>query len=194
MPSVAAATRGFVFSSDLGYMALAWTEDRLSRLTFGRASAAAAIADLEASAGECCFARANDLPAWIATLVEQLQAYAAGDAVVFGKVPLDETHLTRFGQEIIAACRAIPRGNVRTYAQLAASAGSPGAARAVGNVMAQNRFPIIVPCHRVVGSSGSLGGFSAPDGITMKRRMLTMEGAMEERIVRPVRRQKYALA
>src|SRR5437762_530922 len=64
-----------------------------------------------------------------------------------------------------------------TYGDLSAAAGAPGAARAVGNVMAQNRYPIIVPCHRVVGSAGSLGGFSARDGISMKRRMLEMEGA-----------------
>jgi methylated-DNA-[protein]-cysteine S-methyltransferase len=69
------------------------------------------------------------------------------------------------------------RGRVRTYGELAAAAGSAGAARAVGSVMAKNRHPIIVPCHRVVGSAGSLGGFSARDGINMKRRMLELEGA-----------------
>src|SRR5205807_3041274 len=85
--------------------------------------------------------------------------------------------LSALPQRVVSACRRIDRGRVRSYGELAAAAGSLGAARAVGNVMAQNRYPIIVPCHRVVGSAGSLGGFSALDGISMKRRMLAMEGA-----------------
>jgi len=64
-----------------------------------------------------------------------------------------------------------------TYGELADLAGYPGAARAVGSVMSSNRYPIIIPCHRVVGSAGSLGGFSAPQGISLKERMLTLEGA-----------------
>jgi methylated-DNA-[protein]-cysteine S-methyltransferase len=65
---------------------------------------------------------------------------------------------------------------VSTYGDLAAAIGSPGAARAVGSVMARNCFPLIVPCHRVLGAGGSLGGYSAPDGLRMKRRLLAMEG------------------
>src|SRR5207248_10965245 len=92
-------------------------------------------------------------------------------------VPLDLSRLSEFQNRVVRACRRIARGRVRTYGELAAACGSPGAARAVGTVMAKNRYPIIVPCHRVVGSAGSLGGFSARDGINMKRRMLEMEGA-----------------
>ncbi|MEO1971721.1 MAG: MGMT family protein, partial [Pirellulaceae bacterium] len=61
-----------------------------------------------------------------------------------------------------------------SYAGLAVAAGSPAAARAVGNVMRTNRYPLLIPCHRVVGS-GSLGGYSAPDGLDMKQRLLQME-------------------
>src|SRR5262249_44145452 len=107
----------------------------------------------------------------------RLQSYAAGNDESFGDVPLDLSHLSAFQGRVVRACRKISRGRVRSYGELAAVAGSPGAARAVGNVMAQNRYPIIVPCHRVVGSAGALGGFSARDGISMKRRMLEMEGA-----------------
>jgi methylated-DNA-[protein]-cysteine S-methyltransferase len=100
------------------------------------------------------------------------------------------THLSAFQNRVVRTCRRIGRGRVKSYGELASACGSPGAARAVGNVMATNRYPIIVPCHRVVGSAGSLGGFSARDGINMKRRMLEMEGAMIKKTRRTPRAQR----
>ncbi len=86
---------------------------------------------------------------------------------------------TAFQRAVIDHCRRIPRGEVLTYGQLAERAGYPRSARAVGNVMATNRVPLIVPCHRVVGAGGNLGGFSAPQGLQMKRRLLRLEGSLE---------------
>ena len=63
----------------------------------------------------------------------------------------------------------------RSYGEVAAAAGSPGAARAVGQVMAANRTPLIVPCHRVLAAGGKIGGFSAPQGLALKRRLLALE-------------------
>jgi methylated-DNA-[protein]-cysteine S-methyltransferase len=171
-----ATTGAHVFPSDLGWMAIAWSGDRLARFTFGHPSAAAAIASLEAD-GQFAASDAASPPAWIVQLAARLQSYAAGNEEQFDDVPLDLSHLSAFQNRVVRTCRRISRGRVRSYGELAAASGSPGAARAVGNVMAQNRFPIIVPCHRVVGSAGSLGGFSARDGISMKQRMLAMEGA-----------------
>ena len=94
----------------------------------------------------------------------------------FSDVPLALDHLTPFGRRVVAACRRIPWGQTRSYGELAAECGSPGAARAVGSVMAKNRYPLIVPCHRVLAAGGELGGYSAPDGLKMKRRLLAMEG------------------
>ena len=76
---------------------------------------------------------------------------------------------------MVMECRKIPYGKTLSYGQLAAKAGRPGAARAVGNHMAGNRTPIIVPCHRVLPSGGGLGGFSAAGGVALKRRLLEME-------------------
>jgi methylated-DNA-[protein]-cysteine S-methyltransferase len=173
-----AASTTFVhaFPSELGFMALAWQGDRLVRSTFGHPSAASAAASLEED-GIDGTAETRPLPGWIEDLVTRLQCYAAGNDERFDDVPLDLSHLSHFQSRVVRCCRRIDRGRVRTYADLAAAAGSSGAARAVGNVMSHNRYPIIVPCHRVVGSAGSLGGFSARDGINMKRRMLQMEGA-----------------
>jgi methylated-DNA-[protein]-cysteine S-methyltransferase len=168
-------TATHVFPSDLGWMAIAWKANCVTRFTFGQPSAAAALADLGAEGNGNV--AADDLPAWVAELVSRLQAYAAGGDESFGDVPVALDHLSEFQKRVVRACRSIRRGKVRMYGELAAAAGSPGAARAVGNVMAQNRYPILVPCHRVVGSAGSLGGFSARDGISMKRRMLELEGA-----------------
>jgi methylated-DNA-[protein]-cysteine S-methyltransferase len=165
-----------VFASEMGWMALAWNGESLTRFTFGHPSAAAAIASLEADEGWTT-SGSKAAPKWIAELAGRLQSYAAGNDECFDDVPLDLSHLSAFQTRVVRTCRRIGRGRVRSYGELAAAAGAPGAARAVGNVMAQNRYPIIVPCHRVVGSAGSLGGFSARDGISMKRRMLEKEGA-----------------
>jgi methylated-DNA-[protein]-cysteine S-methyltransferase len=69
----------------------------------------------------------------------------------------------------------VPRGQVRTYSWLAASMGAPAAPRAAGTACARNPLPVIVPCHRIIRSSGGLGGFGG--GLALKRRMLEMEGA-----------------
>jgi len=165
-----------VFPSNLGWMALTWSDERLTRFTFGHPSAAAAIASLE-SDDEWQTGDASALPGWVASLVNRLQSYSIGEEQHFDDVVLDLGHLSPFQTRVVRACRRISRGRVRSYGELAAAAGSPGAARAVGSVMAKNRFPIIVPCHRVVGAGKSLGGFSARDGLNMKRRMLELEGA-----------------
>lgn len=86
----------------------------------------------------------------------------------------DFSGVSRFTQKILAACAKIRFGEVKSYGELAAFAGAPGAARAVGQVMAHNRFAIFFPCHRVVGANGRLGGFTG--GIRIKRRLLEFEG------------------
>ena len=74
------------------------------------------------------------------------------------------------------ACLAVPYGQVRTYGELARQTGSVGSARAVGGIMASNPIPIVIPCHRVVGSDGKLHGYGSPGGVDDKARLLTLEG------------------
>jgi len=164
-----------VFPSDLGWMALTWAGEWLTRVTFGHPSAAAVISSLEVEDNWAATEPVN-APKWIAQLAVRLQSYAAGKAEEFDDAPLELSHLSPFQKKVVQACRRIKRGKVRSYGELAAAAGSPGAARAVGSVMSRNRFPIIVPCHRVIASGRLLGGFSARDGLNMKRRMLALEG------------------
>ena len=107
-------------------------------------------------------------------LAARLAGFYAGWAEDFGDVELDLSELTPFGRELCDTLRAIPRGEVVTYGELAALAGRPGAARAAGTFCAQNRFPAIVPCHRVV-AAGGIGGYGSL-GLDYKRRLLEFEG------------------
>jgi methylated-DNA-[protein]-cysteine S-methyltransferase len=112
---------------------------------------------------------------WLDVLAARLEAYAEGQPDDFRDVKINLDRHTRFQRQVLRTCRRIGYGHRASYADLAARCGSPGAARAVGNVMANNRLPLIVPCHRVVGSAGRLGGFSAPGGLATKRRLLELE-------------------
>jgi methylated-DNA-[protein]-cysteine S-methyltransferase len=170
------------FLTELSWMAVAWRDGELEGNAFGHASRRSA---------ELCLARipglpqsfcridvdnqANESPVWVAELIDKLRRYAEGEPVDFSSVPLALDHLTSFARHVVGACRRIPWGQTRSYGELAAECGSPGAARAVGSVMAKNRYPLIVPCHRVLAAGGELGGYSAPDGLKMKERLLAME-------------------
>jgi O-6-methylguanine DNA methyltransferase len=111
----------------------------------------------------------------VSDVIDRLVRFLDGEPVDLRDIPLALDHLSPFQQRVVAACRAIPYGATRTYGAVAAAAGSAGAARAVGQVMAGNRHPLVVPCHRVVAAGGKLGGFSAPQGLALKRRLLALE-------------------
>jgi methylated-DNA-[protein]-cysteine S-methyltransferase len=168
----------YVFPSDLGWMAVAFRGDCLARITFGHPSSAAAAAALATEAD--FVADERQLPPAISAIVDRLQRFAAGEADDFRDVELDLGQLTEFQLRVVKACRKIKAGQSRSYADLAAVAGSPRAARAVGNVMRSNRYPLIVPCQRVIGSNGKLCGFTSPQGLAMKERLLEREGAMSK--------------
>lgn len=104
----------------------------------------------------------------------QLQRFFDGCPVAF-RVRLDLSGRTDFQRDVLLACAAIPFGETLTYGQLAELVGHPGAARAVGSVMASNLIPIVIPCHRVVAANRQLGGFSAPGGTDTKKRLLQLE-------------------
>jgi O-6-methylguanine DNA methyltransferase len=104
-------------------------------------------------------------------LTEKVAAALAGERV---EVPLDLIQATPFQRRVLETVKGIPRGEVRPYVWVAREAGSPGASRAVGNVMANNPVPLIVPCHRVVRNDGRTGSYAF--GAGEKVRLLKLEG------------------
>ena len=105
-----------------------------------------------------------------------LGRYFAGEQVFFS-LPISRSDFTPFQSAVYLAVESIPYGSVKSYGEIAKQIGRPGAARGVGTAMSRNPLPIIIPCHRVVGVSGSLTGYSAPGGIMSKQWLLLMEGA-----------------
>ncbi len=106
-----------------------------------------------------------------------VQAYLGGCYVNFEEIPVN-WHLvakTEFQLKVWQACRRIAYGSVLTYGELARQIRLANAARAVGAAMRQNPIPLLIPCHRVVGTRGQLTGYSAPGGVATKRRLLEME-------------------
>ncbi|MBW3583995.1 MAG: methylated-DNA--[protein]-cysteine S-methyltransferase [Euryarchaeota archaeon] len=116
----------------------------------------------------------EDPPEHSAPAVDALRRYFEGDGDAFRGLPL-APHGTPFQMAIWQSCAEIPFGKTVTYGDLAAKAGRPGAARAVGGAMNRNPLPLIVPCHRVVGSGGDLTGYGM-GGLGVKRWLLEHEG------------------
>lgn len=109
-----------------------------------------------------------------------LVRYVAGESVDWPTLPLAWNSVTPFRRKVLQALRAdVHAGAVTTYGDLAACVGSPAAARAVGGAMATNPWPLLVPCHRVLGGGGRLGGFSGA-GLPMKRWLLDHEGCADK--------------
>jgi methylated-DNA-[protein]-cysteine S-methyltransferase len=179
--SSASANALAVFPTELGWMALATRDGRLVRLTIGHDSPERARADLRKllglAAADCRAEEASDAGADVVSLVERLADFAAGSRDDFLDIPVAIDHCPPFSKRVLAACRKIPYGRTQSYAELAVVAGSPRAARAVGRAMATNPLPLVIPCHRVLGSGGKLGGYSAAGGLSLKRRLLDLEGA-----------------
>jgi methylated-DNA-[protein]-cysteine S-methyltransferase len=176
------SVRVTAFETALHWMAIAWDADKLQGVVFGhptRRKAEDAVMRVQRlPRQECCIVAEealDDAPQWVRQLVDDLRRFADGDPVDFSYVPISQMHLTLFGRRVVAACRRLRWGQTSSYSALAAKCGASGAARAVGTVMAKNRFPLVVPCHRVLAAGGKLGGYSAPGGLQTKRQLLGIE-------------------
>ncbi len=162
--------RFHIVDTALGWQGLVLSPAGLRAVTLPRRDREAALAEVLALGAreEARHDELGDLP-------ERLRRYARGEPVAFPDA-LDFAAATPFQRAVWLATREIPCGQTRSYGWLAVRAGRPRAARAVGQAMAANPWPIIVPCHRVVSSNGRLGGYGG--GLDMKERLLRMEGAI----------------
>jgi methylated-DNA-[protein]-cysteine S-methyltransferase len=116
-------------------------------------------------------------PAEVVEAIRGVVALLSGEAPDLDSIALDMGAVAAFDRSVYEVTRRIPRGTTRTYGEIAMDLGGPGAARAVGQALGRNPFPIIVPCHRVLAAAGKPGGFSAYGGVVTKLRLLAIEGA-----------------
>jgi DNA repair protein RadC len=122
------------------------------------------------------------VPRALKLLQAMIRLYFEGGRVDPAEVPVlfDPGPINPLAYEVYRVLRRVRRGRTVTYGELAALAGRPGAARSVGGFMARNRFPLLIPCHRVLAHDGSLGGFSSSGGLADKTRLLRLEGVLGE--------------
>lgn len=163
------ATRLSVFSSDWGWVGLAVSRRGLVGLTLPQASEESAWSRLYSGWPDGV---PQESSAWPELQVRLLD-YLAGKPVSFTDIQLDLPGGPPFWKKVWQLCAAIPFGKTVSYKELAQEAEAPRAFRAVGGAMAANPIPIVIPCHRVVGSNGGLVGFGG--GLDQKKRMLEME-------------------
>jgi methylated-DNA-[protein]-cysteine S-methyltransferase len=111
-------------------------------------------------------------------LIALSREYFNAREVSFAGLACDLPGERTFTGRVLRACRSIPYGQTQSYSWLATAAGNPDAARAAARAMAGNPLPLVIPCHRVTYADGRLGGFSAPGGEELKRRMLLLEKSL----------------
>lgn len=129
------------------------------------------------------FAGANFDAMLLKDVQQAVRQYFEGEKIDFQSWPqVSSGTMSEFGTAVLRECRKTAYGRTTTYGELACRAGRPGAARAVGTILARNPVPLIIPCHRVLRTDGGLGGFSADGGSQMKRRMLRLESGDQQRI------------
>ena len=163
-----------LFDTAIGACAVAWGERGILAAQLPEMSRRAARRRMRRrfpGAGE------QTPPPAVARAIEAIVGLLDGEARELGDIMLDFEGVGAFERRVYEIARAIGPGQTLTYGEIAARAGEPNGARAVGQAMGRNPFPIIVPCHRVLGADGKLGGFSAHGGAATKARLLSIERA-----------------
>ncbi len=163
-----------LFETDFGWVGLVASEKGLRQSTLPQASPEECIADLSPEIDD-----AELDPDRFAGLADKIERFFSVERVMFDDEEIDVDDATPFHQAAWEACRSIPPGETRSYKWIAMEAGKPLAPRAAGQSMARNRLPIIVPCHRVIASDGSLRGFGkGTTRLDLKQRLLNLEESM----------------
>lgn len=167
-----------MFGTAIGHCGIAWGERGVVSVRLPDRDAERTRAGLRArfpDAGE-----PEPPPPAIGRAIEEIRALLRGEPHDLAGIELDWTEVPDFHRQVYEITRAIPPGKTLTYGEVATRLGVPGSAQAVGQALGRNPFPIVVPCHRVLGANGKMVGFSAPGGVDTKRRMLVIEGARPE--------------
>lgn len=158
-----------VFQTRIGWIGLAWTPRGILWLVLPRGSRNEVLHELQQEFVDGVSASAP------AEIKKELTEYAEGKRREFD-LPLDWSLVKPFQRAVLTVALKIPFGETRTYGWIARAIGKPQAARAVGRALATNPIPLILPCHRVVGSDGSLTGYGG--GLPLKKKLLEMEALL----------------
>lgn len=162
-----------LFDTAIGPCGIAWNERGLTRLQLPQSDGDATENRLRAKSAGASPARPS--PAAQRAIAE-IQRYLTGTKVDFSPIAIDLDHTDPLHRRIYAMARSIAWGQTVTYGELAQQSGCPGEAREVGQAMARNPMPVIIPCHRVLAAGNKVGGFSAYGGTFTKERLLALEG------------------
>lgn len=163
-----------LFTTAIGECGIAWNDAGIAGIQLPEADAGETRARL---ARRFPGAEEQTPPEQVQAVIAAIQALLRGEAVDLSHVQLDMQGIGEFERRVYEIARTIPAGATLAYGEIAARLGDPGLARAVGQAMGRNPFPIIVPCHRVIGADGRPGGFSANGGAGTKLRLLDIESA-----------------
>jgi methylated-DNA-[protein]-cysteine S-methyltransferase len=160
------------FCTPLGWIGLVGRGDAVVALTFGQTDLGGVHRKLLAAG---VISRSTAPTDWYPKLRNRLIGYSMGAVDDFADVSIVDTRTTAFQRAVVHIVRSIGYGQTLSYGEVAELAGSAGAARAVGHVMATNPLPLLVPCHRVVAAHGKPGGYSGAEGLRTKLRLLALE-------------------
>jgi methylated-DNA-[protein]-cysteine S-methyltransferase len=173
MERVGGVPRGFaLFDTPIGRCGVAWNEQGLTGLHLPARDEAVTRARLAQSSPA---AREAAMPPDVQSAMARIVALLRGEGSDLSSIALDMSAVPPFHRRVFQAARGVEVGATISYGELAARAGSPGAARAVGQALRRNPFAIVVPCHRVLAAGGKVGGFSASGGVVTKLRLLGIE-------------------
>jgi methylated-DNA-[protein]-cysteine S-methyltransferase len=163
-----------LFATPIGTCSLIWKDETVIGLRLPEASPAATRTRITRRwAG----AQEQTPPPAMQQIIDRVLRLLDGERVDLSDVPLDFGGSPELHRRIYAVARTIPPGQTMTYGEIARRLGVPHESREVGQAMGKNPIAIIVPCHRVLGADGKMGGFSAAGGVAIKRRILEIEGA-----------------
>jgi methylated-DNA-[protein]-cysteine S-methyltransferase len=174
MPDRTTTPSGFaLFDTAIGRCGVAWSDRGITRIALPEANDAATQQRL--ARGTPAAVAAAPPPA-ICAAIALIVSHVRGEPAALDTIVLDMSDIPAFHREVYEAARQIPSGHTVSYGALARTLGKPGAARAIGQAMGKNPFPIVVPCHRVLAANYATGGFSAHGGVETKARLLAAEG------------------
>lgn len=169
------ATQGFaLFDTAIGTCGIAWGPRGVTGVQLPEARDAETRARVRRRHPAAL--EASPPPA-VQDAIDRISALLAGAAIDLTSVVLDMKGVEPFDARVYDVARTIPAGATLTYGEIAVRLGDPAAAREVGRALARNRFPLVVPCHRVLAAGGKMGGFSAYGGVGMKLKLLSIEHA-----------------